>query len=557
MDINMLESIIINIDTPAFISNENEEIVCKNYHVKYVFQHLDMDEISNANQLELNVINVENNDIKQFEIGDTSLTGFWYNVVLDDGSRCNLYIFDRTFTSDRQISNVMEHIDEVIVIFDEKGVIRRMNAICDQILPFKRKDVIGKNINQLVEEKKVSDPIITKMINAKKKVYKEITYPNGKVISYTAIPITRANGTLKGGVLTGRDVSRLINLAKLSGGMNKDDAKEEEVEYISVSEKIDKIKKIITRVAPSDAPVFIIGESGVGKEIIARSVWSNSYRKKNTFVAINCASIPSDLIESELFGYEKGAFTGANKEGKKGLIEAADGGTLFLDEIGELPLETQKKLLRVIQENAIMRIGGIKTKKVNVRYICATNKTVEELKNPRIFRQDLYYRLNVIPLLIPPLRERKEDILPIVYYYINLFNERYNRNIQLSEEAEKLLLENEWKGNIRELKNMVERLVILSAQEMIFHEQLERTLTLGKENNVSTIGDENNLGNTEPSEKIKVEGIMNIDEAHKIVEQEIIKAAIKKYGNVTKAAQAVGINPSTIYRKIKNGHIKI
>lgn len=542
----------MNIDTPAFIASKEGIILCRNFHLKYIYQHLDIDELKSLDEIKFKKCNTEEGGMKKFVVEGTPLTGYEYQIKFCNNTECMLYVFQRTFTSERIISNLIEHIDEVVVIFDQDGVIQRMNSICDQLLPFNRKEVIGKNITQLVKEGKVENPIITEMINTKQKVYRDITYPDGKVISYTAIPITSSNGRLKGGVLTGRDVSRVINLAKTSSDKN-----DLAIEYISSSEEIEKIKAIISRVAPSDASVFIIGESGVGKEIIARSIWNQSTRRNKNFVAINCASIPAELIESELFGYEKGAFTGANKEGKIGLIESADGGTLFLDEIGELPIETQKKFLRVIQENAIMRIGGVKPKKINVRYISATNKTTEELKDPKIFRQDLYYRLNVIPLIIPPLRKRKDDILPISNYYIDVFNSRYNRKVELSEEAEEILLKNDWKGNIRELKNVIERLVILSAQEKIFSEQIERILALGHIKNLSDEGDVSDKNIEIADDKIVINDFMNIDDAHRIVEQEILKKALSKYGSITKAATAVGINPSTVYRKIKSGYINL
>ena len=595
MDLTMIAELISNIDNPAIVFDSDGGIVCKNKQFEYVYEYLDVDELESLSQVKVIRDNSENPKIKYFNIVNTYLQGTEYLIKNEDGGRFYLYIFERTFILDEMISNVIEHIDEIVVLFDENGTLRKMNGICDELLPFKRNEVLGKNISELVIENKVENPVITEMINKRTKVYRDIVYSDGRVISYTAVPIIDKDGILKGGVLTGRDVSRLINLAK------KQEKKDHyTIDYISESPQIKKIKSIISRVAPSDAPVFIIGESGVGKEIIANTVWNQSKRRDESFVAINCASIPEDLIESELFGYEKGSFTGANKDGKMGLIEAADGGTIFLDEIGELPLETQKKLLRVIQENAILRIGAIKPKKVDVRYICATNKTKEELKDPKIFRQDLYYRLNVIPLIIPPLRERKEDILLISDFYIQLFNKRYNRKIVMTKDAEKLLLKNKWEGNIRELKNVIERLVILSPHENIYSEQLERILTLGNIDNIDHVdnlysGENNeelsrnsNIGFERASENIEINDIysdegeknaeadefatdfgerilsrinnsenITIDLAHQIIEEELLKNALCKFGNISDASKSLGINPSTVYRKIKKGYINL
>ncbi|WP_455104118.1 sigma-54 interaction domain-containing protein [Peptostreptococcus sp.] len=556
MEKSLLISITMNMDLPSLVSYEDGTILCQNKQIGSVCDFLGLRNLDNTRQLDIEELLEKTSGPMSFRIRNTSLIGKKYEVNIDGKDVCYWYIFNNDLTIDAGIKNVIEHIDEIIVVFNEMGILQKMNSICDQILPFKRKDVLKKSIDELVKDGKVSNPVITEMIEKKKKVYREIVYPNGKVISYTAIPHYDVNGNFKGGVLTGRDVSRLINLAKISSENN-----ENVVEYISASEEMKQVKAIVERVAPSDASIFIMGESGVGKEIIARSLWSKSKRCNGPFVSINCASIPEELIESELFGYEKGAFTGANKEGKMGLMEAADGGTLFLDEIGEMPLKTQKKFLRAIQENAIMRIGSTKSKHIDVRYVCATNKTLDELRDERIFRQDLYYRLNVIPVVVPPLRDRRDDILPITDYYINYFNERYNRNVSLSTEARARMVENDWKGNIRELKNVVERLVILSPQENIYLEQVERILTLESNEDIieskkledkpSTIrGDRGDTG-------LVIKDIMNIDDAHRLVEQEILKNAVKKYGNITKAAKAVGINPSTVYRKIKSGYIKL
>lgn len=453
------------------------------------------------------------------------------------------------------VEDMMEHIDEIIVIFDKDGFIRRMNSISDQILPFLKKDIVGKNIKELVEKNVVDNPIILEMIEKKEKVFRNVIYPQGKVISYTAIPRFADSGEFIGGVLTGRDVSRILNLLKAS-----DETKDSDIECISESKCMDRIKDIISTISDSDVSVLILGESGTGKEIIARSVWKESCRRDKRFVAINCASISQDLVESELFGYEPGAFTGARKNGKKGLLEHANGGTVFLDEIGELSLEIQKKLLRVIQEKSIIRIGGVEPVDIDVRFISATNKSISEIKDPNVFRQDLYYRLSVMPLWIPPLRERKEDILPITDFYIERFNKKYNRNIHLTNDAKDVIVKNDWLGNIRELKNAMERLVILSAYETIDKDQIERIMgieyleALPSQDNKDE--DRVNKDSKEIS-SIEVHDIVSIDEAHRIVEQEILSMAVKKYGNITEASKAIGINPSTVYRKIKKGYIQL
>ena len=571
MDLQMLEKIITNIDNPAIVFDKKKNLISKNKHFDQVYEVLNIDNDRDLGDLELEMRDSSIKGAKDFRIKDTNLRGKEHKIHLENGESYYLYIFNRLLILDDLISNVIEHIDEIVVLFDENGTLRKMNGICDELLPFKRKDVLRKNINELVDLDLVENPIIIEMIEKKEKVYREIVYPDGRVISYTAIPIIDKDSTFRGGILTGRDVSRILNFAK-----KKTVKKREVTEYISKSPQIDRIKSIIARIAPSDTPVFIIGESGVGKEIIANTVCNQSKRRDKNFVAINCASIPSELIESELFGYEKGAFTGAKKEGKIGLIEAADGGTVFLDEIGELPLETQKKLLRVIQENSIMRIGSIKPTKVDVRYICATNKTKSELRDPKIFRQDLFYRLSVIPLVIPPLRERKEDILEISNFYIDYFNDRYNRKIILTEEAMQELMENRWEGNIRELRNVIERLVILSPHDKIYKEQLDRVMTLGSINNMEDDFKNNaepehkenskNLSENETDVKlldrsdedtIVLKDVKNIDEAHRIVEEALLKQALKKHGNITKAAKSLGINPSTVYRKIKSGYINL
>jgi len=235
---------------------------------------------------------------------------------------------------------------------------------------------------------------------------------------------------------------------------------------IADSSAMAKTLEMVRRVAGTEATVLLRGESGTGKSLLARAIHFSSARKREAFVIVNCASLPATLIESELFGHEKGAFTGAFAQ-RMGRFEAADGGTLFLDEIGELPLETQAKLLRVIQDGTFERVGSSKTMSVNVRLICATNSNLEEQIRDRQFREDLYYRLMVVPVQVPPLRNRKEDILPLCSYFLKKFTTKYGKRISISREVMDFLESYNWPGNVRELENTIERTVVLAGGETL------------------------------------------------------------------------------------------
>ena len=479
---------------------------------------------------------------------------------------CFLCSTERSVTEERIIESLIEHIDEIVVIFDENGIIRKMNSICDEILPFTRAEVTGKDIYQLMDSGEVSEPIIIKMLEARKKVYKNIIYPTGKMIAYTAIPLFDSDDNIKGGVLTGRDISRIAKLDRIKRYNENEAPDADEIqearEYVSISREMKKVKKMILRAARSDSSIFITGETGVGKEVVARYIHNNSSRREKPFIAVNCGAIPAELIESELFGYEEGAFSGARKRGKEGIIELVDGGTLFLDEIGELPYDMQKKLLRVIQENEVTRVGGVKPRKIDVRYVSATNITSEELRNPKKFRQDLYFRLSVIPIGVPPLRSRKDDIVPMCNHFLEIFNEKYQRNVRITKKVGDILTENPWYGNVRELKNLVERLVVLSNSDLVGEDQLRILMDLdsGMHENIgaTSICDVNLHDFEEVSRpSVVINGDMTLDEAVRHVEQKMIKEAVDKHGSIQKAARALGIDPSTIHRKIKSGQIEI
>ncbi|SFM47856.1 sigma-54 dependent transcriptional regulator [Thermodesulforhabdus norvegica] len=310
---------------------------------------------------------------------------------------------------------------------------------------------------------------------------------------------------------------------------NQSDLVDESVErpIVSVSPRMQQLKQIALQVARSDASVFIQGESGTGKELFARFIHARSSRSKGPFVAVNCAAIPESLMESELFGFERGAFTGATRQ-KAGKFELAHGGTLLLDEVTEIPIHLQAKLLRVIQEGEIDRIGGKKPVKVNVRIIATTNISVEEQVREGKFRKDLYYRLNVIPLKIPPLRERVEDIIPLARHFVQKFCRAYNMSERnLTPEAERKLLQHSWPGNVRELENVIHRAILLRSG--------------------SEIGPSEIVFDNLESEGSLVP-LMPIRE----MEREMIFRALEvSNGNRTKAAEILGITVRTLRNKLR------
>ncbi len=300
---------------------------------------------------------------------------------------------------------------------------------------------------------------------------------------------------------------------------------------IGISDKIQEIFESVHRVASSKATVLLYGESGTGKELIAKAIHYISPRAKGPFIRFNCASIPEGLLESELFGHEKGAFTGAMTS-RKGRFELADGGTLLLDEVGDLPLSLQPKILRALQEKEFERVGGEKTIKVDVRLIAATSRNLEELVSKGKFREDLYYRLNVVPLFMPPLRERKEDIPLLTEYFLNRFNRENEKSISMSSEALRILINYNWPGNVRELENTIERLVVMSNGKHIEPSDLPINLRLS-----STKG-----GSLNKSLKTGIEDI----------ERESIIQALEEAGWIqAKAARILGITPRQIGYKIK------
>lgn len=467
-------------------------------------------------------------------------------------------IFSTVAEAAERLNAIIEHSFDGIFITDKNANVLRINHAYEDITGLKSEDVLGKNMADLVKGKLISHSGSLIVARTKKPVTLQQRFRSGKEALVTSSPIFDKNGTLIMIVTNVRDLTEIYNLKEIV--QEKTDAMERlrlelahiqnpaaEQEVIAKDETTLAAMLLANRVAPMDTTVMLLGETGVGKEVMARYIYQHSHRAKNSFIKVNCGAIPESLIESELFGYESGAFTGANRSGKIGLFELANKGTLFLDEIGELPKDMQVKLLRALQEQEIMRVGGTKPIKINVRVIAATNRNLEEMVKNGEFREDLYYRLTVFPISIPPLRLRKKDITPLALSFLNKLNQKYSFKKYFSAISIQLLNEYNWPGNIRELKNIVERAIIISSTDEIRPEDLHllhqnRPVIMLEEKNTDTKKAE--IG-SDIQFPIDLQDILTRTEYH------YLTAAYQKCGNVRDAAHALGITPSTFVRKRK------
>ncbi|MFP4301910.1 MAG: sigma-54-dependent transcriptional regulator [Spirochaetaceae bacterium] len=341
-------------------------------------------------------------------------------------------------------------------------------------------------------------------------------------------------------------VLTIVSNAMEMGSLRRENAElrnklTEEDHLIGQSKAINEVRKIISQAAGSDARIMITGENGTGKELVAREIHRRSERAQKPFVEVNCAAIPDNLIESELFGHEKGSFTGAVQQ-RRGKFELADGGTLFLDEVADMSLSAQAKMLRVIQEMTFQRIGGEKTIEVDVRVIVATNKDIQEEIHHGRFREDLFFRLNVIPVTVPPLRERQEDVPLLLAHFLKEFSGE-GTSRRFSEEALEYLQRHPWPGNVRELKNFVERISIMSSGEVISLKEVQEYL------------DEGPKGGEDPLESYLE---MGLTEARDAFERDYLVQKLRENGNnISRTAQQLGIYPSNLHAKIKKFGIEI
>ena len=438
-----------------------------------------------------------------------------------------------------------------LYVADKYGNTFYVSELYSQMSGISREEIIGKSVFQINKERKLYINGVLPYVLQQKKHFETIgvMVRTNIRVHLTGVPIFDANGELKYALAFGSDIRQLETLQdQLTKLQEFQEKQESEVQYLRM-QQIGNVEIVMnslqmqnaistaTEVAKTDATVLITGESGTGKELIANQIVQASQRSEKPFIRINCAAIPESLMESELFGYEPGSFTGASRQGKTGIFELANGGTLLLDEIGEMPLAMQSKLLRALQNQEISRIGSAKTIPVDVRIIASTNKDLVQAIHAGTFREDLFYRLNVVPIRLAPLRERREDIAPLIQHFLNRYNKKYNKQIQITGDALEQLCFYDWPGNIREVQNVIERLVVVNQSQVIDTRIVGLTLGV-TEDTPAPIPHDNTQG-------------YDLKSAVDSLEISMIKKALRDFPSGRKAAAALGIDHSTLIKKCR------
>jgi len=448
----------------------------------------------------------------------------------------------------QELESIMNLSGELVTITDGAGKVLRVNATCEQIMGVKEQDFVGKEAGSLEINGVINLSSTIQVIKQKRPVTVSQTTKSGRRLLVRGFPIFDEEGHLSKVINISKDVTEEANLKKnleetrkiLSHFQDEFYNLQKRENHIVVKSKaMEEIYSLISRVAESDATVLLLGKTGVGKEVMARHIHQVSLRKQKPFIKINCGALPESLIESELFGYSKGTFTGANKEGKEGLLLAANNGTLFLDEIGELPLNLQSKLLQVLQEKEFTPLGQTKPVKINVRFIAATNRNLEDMIKQGQFRADLYYRLYVIPVTIPSLNERKEDIPFLVKHFLDLYNEKYHETKKIDNEGLQCFIDYEWEGNVRELQNTIERLVVIVPGNQISKHHLPPKIA--------------NTSHTRDDFQEEI----SLKAALAIYEKSILEKTLAKSSTLKEVSNKLSVDISTISRKCKKYKIDI
>ncbi len=448
---------------------------------------------------------------------------------------------------------VVDSLDDSIYITDKEGTVLYVNPAHQKNTGILPEEVLGRKTQDIVAEGNLfTGGSALDVLKEKKKIFRlaTVTKRNPPEVGYTVgVPIFDEAGQLHQVVVSSRPILSLQALHEDYDRFLRE-VKDVDPQHVQIRESsseqttsserlvgsslsLKEISNLIQMAAPTDATILITGESGVGKEVVADEIYRTSKRADKTFVKINCASIPANLLESELFGYEKGAFTGANATGKKGLFETANGGTLFLDEIGEMSMDLQVKLLRAIQDKVITRVGSTKPIPLDIRFIAATNSDLKQKIAEGTFRQDLFYRLNVIPISIPPLRKRPKDIEDLIEHFRVLFSKKHGRNLVFSESNLALFRSYHWPGNVRELENVVEYLTICASGGDHVDERTIRGILDISQESVSPIE------------------IGSLSQQVENYEKSLLESVLRNSTSLRDAGSKLGVNASTISRKIK------
>jgi len=457
----------------------------------------------------------------------------------------NFFEIDSYKSLTKELNTIFQSTYDGLYITDGQGVTLRVNKSWEKITGLKPEDVLSKNTADLEKQGYISKFVSPMVIKEKKPISIKATTMTNREVLVSGNPVFDDQGEVEMVVTTVRDLTDIQSLSK-----ELKTAQEESKEYqkkletlhqqllqeedlIAKSKSMKEISRMAIQLGDVKTPLLITGETGAGKEVVAKLIHKhNHYCSQGPFLKINCGAIPDNLLEAELFGYERGAFTNANPKGKPGLLELAEGGTLVLDEIGELSLNVQSKLLAVLQDREITRVGGIKSRKIDVRFIFITNRDLEAMVKNGEFREDLYYRMNIIPIQVPPLRKRKEDIIPLINYFVQKFTKKYNKNIYFTREAIDSLYAYSWPGNVRELRHLIERFVVVNNNREIDRADIP----------INT--------DTDPVHSL-FDPQTTLKQAVRDFEVKFIKRSIENYGDLKTAAEKLGVDQSTLYRKLK------
>jgi len=448
----------------------------------------------------------------------------------------------------RQLNSIFQYSSDIIWFYDGEGRVISINKAAEIANNIKAKDMIGKSYTEVVEMGILERSIVPEVLKAKRQVSIALDWDERSTGLITGTPVFDDDGNIDFIVVNARDMTQLnqvreeLEQERMATEKFKDELAElsllnlKEQEIMAESKAMRQVLKFALKLAKMEATnILILGESGTGKGLLAKFIHKNSQRNRKPFIQINCAALPESLLEAELFGYERGAFTGAREQGKIGLFELAHEGTLLLDEIGDLPLALQAKLLKYLDDNEILRLGGVKSYKVDCIIIAATNRDLDAHVKRRKFRQDLFYRLDTFTIQIPPLRRRQDDVFELVNYYLSKYNRRYNMRRRISARTMDKLQGYTFPGNVRELKNALKMAVVTSETDLL-DQALTRKLSATTQS-LKTWVDENRKS-------------ISLPEKLSAFERELLKQAAERHKSTREMARYLNINQSTVVRKL-------